>query len=90
MAKQNKYKDTQLSDLCVFYNRYITIEKFESMENPTQSNIIDFCIERKIEINEYNKNIIAMFVWEFWNEKEIKSGLKDSSIADFLIKHGRV
>ncbi len=75
-------KKLKMSDLISFYNTYFSPTAYSGRYRPTSSSIINFLVEKKFAITEKSKEILAMFVWDFWNIKDC-SRLNIKHLTDF-------
>jgi hypothetical protein len=79
-------KKLQLSDLIVFYGKYFNVKNYVKRCRPSTKNIIGFLCYHEIKITEKAKEILAMFVWDFWNTQDVQ-GLNTAHLNEFCAAH---
>jgi hypothetical protein len=79
-------KSLRLSHVVLFWKKYFSINKYILRERPGTNEIVFFLKRHKIVCDDVHKNILAEFIWEFWNKKDLLK-LGSDKLKSFLKKH---
>jgi hypothetical protein len=81
--------DKSLVLLKAFYKKYWIRYNFDNKKKPNQYNIIEFLKEHIGYVEDYDKILLAKFIWEFWKVIYYIDEPTDKKIKGFIIEFNK-